>query len=174
MDKAKMRPALLILPISFLCTVLFSPGIVCAPGEKPANKILIEKKARRLTLLRDSVVIRNFHIALGGNPEGPKTCQGDQRTPEGKYVVSGRNKKSQYHWSLRISYPNEADKAAARRLKCNPGGDIFIHGLPNGKGWIGKAHALHDWTLGCIAVTDQEIEDIWNLVPNGTAVEIRP
>jgi murein L,D-transpeptidase YafK len=163
-----------ILPAFIFFSVLLGPAIFCAPDDKPADKILIEKKARRLTLLRGSAVIRKYRIALGGHPEGPKACQGDQRTPEGKYAISGRNKNSQYHWSLRVSYPNEADRAAARRLKCNPGGDIFIHGLPNGYGWIGKAHALHDWTLGCIAVTDQEIEEIWHLAPNGTLIEIRP
>jgi murein L,D-transpeptidase YafK len=155
-------------------SILMGMGIICVSDEKPVDKILIEKKARRLTLLRDNLAVRKYRIALGGHPEGPKTCRGDERTPEGNYVISGRNKNSRYHWALRISYPNKADRAAAGKLKCNPGGDIFIHGLPNGSGWIGKAHAVHDWTLGCIAVTDQEIEEIWRLAPNGTAVEIKP
>ncbi len=169
-----MKPYGMLLLPCILCSFLFGMGVISVPVEKPANKILIEKKARRLTLLRDSAAIRKYRIALGGHPEGAKACQGDERTPEGNYVISGRNQKSQYHWSLRISYPNAADRAAARKLKCNPGGDIFIHGLPNGYGWIGKAHAAHDWTLGCIAVTNAEIEEIWALVPNGTPVEIKP
>jgi murein L,D-transpeptidase YafK len=156
-----------------LVAVLYSANIGTC-DEKQANKILIEKKARKLTLLRDSIPVRSYRIALGGAPEGPKTCQGDSRTPEGLYIIDGRNKNSHYHWSLHISYPNEKDRAAARKHKCSPGGDIYIHGLPNGYGWIGKAHLVHDWTLGCIAVTDKEIEEIWNLVPNGTTVEIKP
>ena len=169
-----MKPIRRIYILSILCGALAGVGAIPTAGEKPADRILIEKKERRLTLLRGSEAIRKYRIALGGNPEGPKRCQGDERTPEGKYIISGRNKNSHYHWSLRVSYPNEADRAAARKLKCNPGGDIFIHGLPNGSGWIGKAHVLHDWTLGCIAVTNQEIEEIWSLVPNGTPAEIKP
>ena len=106
--------------------------------------------------------------------ELPKTYKGDNRTPEGFYTIDGRNPGSHYHRSIHVSYPNAQDRARAKKLGKDPGGDIFIHGLPNGQGWIGKAHVLHDWTLGCIAVTDEEIEEIWKLVPNGTVVEIRP
>lgn len=119
-------------------------------------------------------VISSYRIALGGNPVGPKTRQGDRRTPEGTYVIDSRNAQSHYHRSLHISYPDAADRERARKLGVSPGGDIFIHGLPNGYGAIGAAHRLHDWTDGCIAVTDQEIEEIWKLVDNGTPVEIRP
>jgi murein L,D-transpeptidase YafK len=104
----------------------------------------------------------------------PKTRQGDHRTPEGVYVINGRNAQSQFHRSLHISYPNAADRERAHKLGVSPGGDIFIHGLPNGYGLIGAAHRAHDWTDGCIAVTDQEIEEIWKLVDNGTLIEIRP
>jgi murein L,D-transpeptidase YafK len=159
--------------LSILVSLLFG-AFTCEPAEKPADKILIEKKARRITLLQGSAAIRTYTIALGNTPEGPKTCQGDGRTPEGRYTIDGRNKKSRYHWSLHISYPNETDRTAARKQKCNPGGDIFIHGLPNGLGWIGKAHTVRNWTQGCIAMTDSEIEEIWNLAPNGTVVEIKP
>ncbi len=144
------------------------------PLEEPADRVVIEKSLRKLTLLRGDTVLKTYKIALGGQPVGRKECQGDNRTPEGRYVVDSRNKKSHYHWSLHISYPNAADRANAKKKKCNPGGDIFIHGLPNGYGWMGKLHTAHDWTLGCIAVTDQEIEEIWHLVPNGTPVEIKP
>jgi murein L,D-transpeptidase YafK len=143
-------------------------------AETSANKILIEKKIRRLTVLRDGAALRTYRIALGSNSEGPKTCQGDGRTPEGNYFIESRNQNSQYHRSLKISYPNAFDRQAAQKAKCNPGGDIFIHGLPNGRGWIGKAHTLHNWTLGCIAVTDEEIEEIWRMVPEKTLVEIKP
>ena len=162
------------LKILIFCALLMNPIGFSIPIEKPADKILIEKKVRKLTLFRDKEVLRTYHVALGNNPIGPKVCQGDGRTPEGLYIIDGRNQNSHYHRSLHISYPNEKDRAAAQRAKCNPGGDIFIHGLSNGYGWIGKAHTLHDWTLGCVAVTDQEIEEIWRLTPNKTTVEIKP
>lgn len=127
-----------------------------------------------MQLMHAGRTIKTFKIALGRQPVGPKTQQGDHRTPEGMYVIDGRNAHSKFHRSLHISYPNAADRERARRLGVSPGGDIFIHGLPNGYGWIGAAHRARDWTDGCIAVTDQEIEEIWKLVDNGTPVEIRP
>lgn len=140
----------------------------------PADKILIEKKARRLTLLSNGEVIKTYKIALGGNPEGPKERQGDNKTPEGTYIIDSRNKNSQFHLSLHISYPNEADQRRASELGVSPGGDIMIHGIKKGMSWVGDLHTQIDWTKGCIAVTDEEIEEIDKLVPNGTVVEIRP
>lgn len=140
----------------------------------PADKILIEKQERRLTLFSKKKVIKTYKIALGGNPDGPKERQGDMKTPEGTYFIDSRNKNSLYHLSLHISYPNEKDKKRARELGVSPGGDIMIHGIKNGMSWVGDAHAESDWTKGCIAVTDDEIEEIDKLVPNGTIVEIRP
>jgi murein L,D-transpeptidase YafK len=108
----------------------------------------------------------------------PKTAKAtperDARTPEGRYLIDSRNVASAYHKALHISYPNADDRKRAAKLGVSPGGAVMIHGLPNGKGWLGGAHRLYDWTLGCIAVTDQEIDEIWNLVPTGTPVEIRP
>ena len=127
-----------------------------------------------MQLMHAGQVIKSFKIALRGEPVGPKTRQGDHRTPEGIYVIDSRNAHSKFHRSLHISYPNAADRERARRLGVSPGGDIFIHGLPNGYGWIGAAHRTRDWTDGCIAVTNQEIEEIWKLVDNDTPVEIRP
>ena len=140
----------------------------------PADKVLIEKKERRLTLLSKGEVLKIYKIALGGNPEGPKERQGDNKTPEGTYFIDARNKDSDYHLSLHISYPNERDKKRAKELGVSPGGDIMIHGIKNGFSWVGDAHTEADWTKGCIAVTDEEIEEIEKLVPNGTLVEIRP
>ena len=141
---------------------------------EPADKVLIEKKERRLTLLLKGEVIKSYKIALGGNPVGPKERQGDNKTPEGTYFIESRNGNSDYHLSLRISYPNEKDKMRAKELGVSPGGDIMIHGIKNGLGWVGALHAGIDWTQGCIAVTDEEMEEIYKLVPNGTIVEIRP
>jgi murein L,D-transpeptidase YafK len=140
----------------------------------PADKVLIEKKRRRLTLLTNGEVIKTYKIALGGNPVGPKERRGDNKTPEGTYIIESRNRDSGYHLSLRISYPNEKDKLRARELGVAPGGDIMIHGIKNGLAWVGVFHAGSDWTNGCIAVTNEEIEEIARLVPNGTLVEIRP
>jgi L,D-peptidoglycan transpeptidase YkuD (ErfK/YbiS/YcfS/YnhG family) len=139
-----------------------------------ADRILIEKKERRLTLLSKGEVLKTYRIALGGDPVGPKERQGDSKTPEGTYVIDARNRDSRYHLSLHISYPNERDKKRARALGVSPGGDIMIHGLGNGYSWVGDAHAEVDWTRGCIAVTDEEIGEIARLAPNGTVVEIRP
>jgi murein L,D-transpeptidase YafK len=104
----------------------------------------------------------------------PKERAGDGRTPEGHYIVDVRNQASAYHRSLHISYPNAEDRRRAARLGVSPGGDIIIHGLPNNMGWLGTSHRLYDWTLGCIAVTDPEIDEVWKMVPVGTPVEIRP
>lgn len=139
-----------------------------------ADRILIEKKERRLTLLTKGKVLRTYKIALGGNPNGPKERQGDNKTPEGIYVIDSKNNNSRYHLSLHISYPNEKDKKRAKQLGVSPGGDIMIHGIKNGFSWAGDLHTEIDWTKGCIAVSDEEIEEIGRLAPNGTLVEIRP
>lgn len=140
----------------------------------PADRILIEKSERRLTLFSRGEALKTYKIALGGNPIGPKERQGDNKTPEGTYFIDSRNKGSNFHLSLHISYPNESDKKRANELGVSPGGDIMIHGIKNGLSWVGDAHTEVDWTKGCIAVTDEEIEEIEKLAPNGTAVEIRP
>lgn len=139
-----------------------------------ADRLIIHKKARTMELMHASQVLKSYKVALGGDPVGPKTRQGDHRTPEGVYIIDSRNAQSKFHRSLHVSYPNAKDKERARKLGASPGGDIFIHGLPNGYGFVGAAHRAKDWTDGCIAVTDQEIEEIWRLVDNGTPVEIRP
>ena len=141
---------------------------------EPADKVLVEKKERRLTLFSEGEVIKTYKIALGGNPVGPKVMQGDNKTPEGIYTIDSRNSNSEYHLSLHISYPNEKDKRRAKELGVSPGGDIMIHGIKNGLAWVGASHAKFDWTKGCIAVTDEEMQEIYRLVPNGTIIEIRP
>lgn len=141
---------------------------------EPVEKVLIEKKERRLTLISKGEAIKSYRIALGKNPVGPKEKLGDNKTPEGNYIIESRNRHSDYHLSLRISYPNEKDKKRAKELGVSPGGDIMIHGVKNGFSWVGEFHTAIDWTEGCIAVTNQEMEEIARLVPNGTPVEIRP
>ncbi len=142
--------------------------------KEPVDKVLIEKKKRRLTLISKGEAIKTYKIALGGNPVGPKERQGDNKTPEGTYTIDSRNRHSGYHLSLRISYPNKKDKKRAKELDVSPGGDVMIHGIKNGLSWVGGFHTEIDWTEGCIAVTNKEMEEIARLVPNGTPVEIRP
>ncbi|MGA2890577.1 MAG: L,D-transpeptidase family protein [Terracidiphilus sp.] len=138
------------------------------------DSILVLKKEHVLKLLAGGKVIRTYKVALGSGGLAPKEREGDGRTPEGHYVIDARNAVSHYHKALHVSYPNAEDRARAAKLGVSPGGAIMIHGLPNGMGAIGAAHRLYDWTLGCIAVTDDEIDEIWNLVPVGTPVEICP
>ena len=126
-----------------------------------------------MELLAGGNVIRTYKVALGRGGLAPKEREGDGRTPEGHYVIKAKYV-SKYHKALRISYPNAEDRKRTARLGVSPGGSILIHGLPNGQGWVGAAHRLYDWTLGCIAVTDEEIDEIYKLVPLGTPVEIRP
>lgn len=139
-----------------------------------ADRLLVLKGERRLLLLRDGEVVRAYPIALGRNPAGRKMRAGDGRTPEGRYVLDWRNARSRFYRSIHISYPNREDRARARRLGVAPGGDIMIHGLPNGRSAIGRDHARFDWTEGCIAVTNAEIDEIWAAVENGTVIDIRP
>ena len=139
-----------------------------------ADRIVIEKAERRLSLFSKGEVLKTYRIALGGNPVGAKERQGDNKTPEGTYIIDSRNRGSRYHLSLHVSYPNERDRKRARELGVSPGGDIMIHGIKNGFSFVGDAHSEVDWTRGCIAVTDEEIEEINKLAPLGTIVEIRP
>ena len=144
------------------------------PRNAVANRVVVEKAARTLSLYSDGKLLKTYRVALGKNPVGRKEQQGDGRTPEGVYVIDFRKPDSRFHRALHVSYPNSEDRRRARERGVSPGGDIMIHGLPNGMGAIGAAHRLRDWTDGCIAVTNDEIEAIWRLVPNGTKIEIRP
>ena len=142
-------------------------------GTQKADSVLILKKDHVLELLAGGKVIGTYKVALGRGGLAPKQQEGDGRTPEGHYVIDSRNAESHYHRALHVSYPNAADRQRAGRLGVSPGGPIMIHGLPNGMGLLGATHRLYDWTLGCVAVTDEEIDEIWDLVPVGTPVEIR-
>lgn len=138
------------------------------------DSIVVEKKAHTLTLFRDGKPTRTFLVALGGAPVGDKLRAGDRRTPEGVFHIDSRQPNSKYHLALHISYPDAAHSARSRAIGADPGGEIMIHGLPNGLGAAGATHRVTDWTNGCVALTDQEIEQIWSVVPIGTPVEIKP
>jgi murein L,D-transpeptidase YafK len=144
------------------------------PPNITADRVLVEKAARRLTLLRDGTPLKIYRVALGRAPVGSKEQEGDQRTPEGLYLIDFHKEDSDYHRALHVSYPEERDIERAAAAGVPPGSDIMIHGIRNGLGWIGAFHRRTDWTAGCIAVTDFEIEEIWRAVPDGTPIEIRP
>jgi murein L,D-transpeptidase YafK len=161
------------LVYGLLIALVFSAPVLAAQDVR-ADKVLIEKAARRLTLFSKEQAIKTYKVALGGNTVGPKEREGDGKTPEGIYTIDSRNKRSGYHLSLHVSYPNDKDRKRAKELDVSPGGDVMIHGIKNGFGWVSSFHTWLNWTKGCIAVTDKEIEEIDKLVPNGTVVEIRP
>jgi murein L,D-transpeptidase YafK len=146
-----------------------------AAAETPqADKIIIVKSTRTMTLMKGDKVLKTYRVALGTVPVGPKQVHGDHKTPEGSYVISGKNPASRFHLALRVSYPGPADRARARKLGSSPGGDIMIHGLGREFAFLGLLQWRTDWTDGCVAVTNEEIDEIWRLVPVGTSVEIRP
>ncbi len=144
------------------------------PEGAMADKIVVSKSARTLTLYERSIVLKTYHVSLGSQPEGAKQFEGDGRTPEGSYTIDSRNPNSSCYRALRISYPSVSDAAHAEAVGKRPGGDIMIHGLRNGLGWLGRWHRLWDWTAGCVAVTNAEIDELWRAVTTGTPIEILP
>jgi murein L,D-transpeptidase YafK len=146
-----------------------------APAGGKADQILVLKRQRRMMLMRGEAVLHEFRVALGREPRGTKLHQGDGRTPEGQYRIDALNPGSRFHRAVRVSYPNEADRDRARQLGMRPGGNIMIHGLdPNIAAKWHDDHWLFNWTNGCIAVTNREMDIVWASVELGTPVEIRP
>lgn len=147
-------------------------AVPAVPESAKADRVLVDKSDRLLILYSGGREIARYaNIHFGDAPVGHKQFEGDEKTPEGEYRISGRNPKSSYHLSLRISYPNAADIAFAKSKGKSAGGDIFIHGQPNA--WIGPT-LNRDWTDGCIAVSNAEIEQLWTLIPDGTPITIQP
>jgi len=138
------------------------------------DKVLVLKAKRRMHLLRRGQILRTYQVSLGRTPSGKKVRQGDGKTPEGWYILDTRNPRSKFYRSMHVSYPNETDRARARAMGVSPGGAIMIHGEPNHLQNIGFNGKGVDWTEGCIAVTNREMDEIWNAVPDGTPIEIRP
>lgn len=154
-------------------TVRRSP-VVAIKSSVIADSIVVEKSKRRLTLFLAGTPVRTYAIALGTQPVGDKVKAGDGKTPEGLYHIDFKNPQSKYHMALHVSYPDAAHIERAEELGVSPGGDIMIHGLPPAYAKIGAAHVQYNWTEGCIAVTDKEIEEIWNAVPKGAPIQIKP
>lgn len=153
---------------------VFPVSVWASSGTQFADSVLVDKSDRKMWLISNGEKYREYDISLGDNPVGHKEQEGDEKTPEGKYIIDYRNPKSRYHLSLHITYPNKQDQESAAKKGINPGGDIFIHGLPNGTGDMSWAYKGRDWTDGCIAVTNDEIEEIWKFIKNGTPIEILP
>lgn len=139
-----------------------------------ATTVVVHKSARRLELWRGATLLRSYRVSLGLRPEGHKEQEGDFRTPEGRYLLDSRNPRSDFFLSIRVSYPNEKDRARARKAGVPPGGLIMIHGLPNEPRWPPEHYAREDWTDGCIALNNADMMEVWMLVSDGTPIDIRP
>jgi murein L,D-transpeptidase YafK len=144
------------------------------PKETTIDRIVLQKSIRKLSVFRDGRELKSYHVALGANPVGAKEEEGDMKTPEGIYRIDYRNPHSDYHLALHVSYPSEEDTARAAQKNVNAGFDIMIHGLPNGRGWMGAFHRRKDWTAGCVALTNEEIEELWRITPDGITLEMQP
>lgn len=143
-------------------------------GGPEVTSIVINKGARKLYLLHKEEILREYDVDLGFAPAGHKQFEGDGKTPEGTYVIDRRNPNSSFHLSVGISYPNSQDRAHAHANGKRPGGEIFIHGQPNNAKERKRAARVSDWTAGCIAVTNEEIEEIYAMVQDGTSIALRP
>ncbi len=177
---SKWRVRSLVLAGSIVCLLGIAPLRRATHRESvavygsPADRIFVHKTAHTMTLVRGGAILKTYRVALGRGGTGPKIEAGDDKVPEGVYLIVGRNARSTFHRALRVGYPTPMQVRQARERGVSPGGDIMIHGIRNGWGWIGALHRRLDWTKGCIAVTDEEMEEVWNLVPNGTPIEIDP
>ena len=150
------------------------PGPASLPVGTVADRVVVRKSARVLEVFHAGSVLRTYLVSLGSHPVGPKQREGDGRTPEGLYTLDYRNPSSAFHFALHVSYPSADDRRAAAARGVSPGGLIMVHGLRNGIGFIGRLHRLADWTNGCIALTNPEIDELARIVPNGTPILIQP
>lgn len=145
-----------------------------APTAQAVDKVIVKKSERKMQLLRKGEVVREYRVALGASPRGHKFQEGDERTPIGDYILDWRNPRSNYYKSIHVSYPNERDKSLAKLLGTPPGGMIMVHGMPNHirSPAIRAEYSRRDWTDGCIAVQDHEMDEIWRMVRDGTPIRI--
>ncbi len=174
-DRAKYsqqhRKRKILIKILFIVFILI-PSI--SFGIEKADSVLIIKSESTLYLKKNGIVLNSHHVAFGANPKGHKQQEGDGRTPEGKYVLDYKKKNSSFYKAIHISYPNKYDKKRANKKGVSPGGQIMIHGQKNGLGWLSFFTQSFNWTDGCIAVSDDAMDEIWNAVDVGTPVEIKP
>jgi murein L,D-transpeptidase YafK len=172
-----MSPRLAILG---LCVALAALPVRADTFSSPrrsfetADHVVVFKSERRLVLYRDGHELKSFHVSLGLSPRGPKQQEGDFRTPEGHYLLTRRNPDSDYYLSIQVSYPDAADIAAARKAGVQPGGAIMIHGLPNVLKHPRRRYLDSDWTDGCIALSDNDMLEVWLRTTPDTPIEILP
>ncbi|MCP4977992.1 MAG: L,D-transpeptidase family protein [Maribacter sp.] len=158
-----------------ICTFLLLIALSSASiAIESATQVIVHKKDRIMLLMNNGNEIARYKISIGGNPQGHKQQEGDQRTPEGKYVLDYKKSDSAFYKAIHISYPNKQDKANAKKLGVSPGGFIMIHGQNNKLGWLSSITQLFDWTDGCIAVNNAEMDEIWKAVDAGTPIIINP
>ncbi len=139
-----------------------------------ADIVMVYKSERILFLMREGEVLAKFDVTFGADPIGHKQQQGDEKTPEGPYLLDYKNTKSAFYKSIHVSYPNSKDRSAARKRGVDPGGDIMIHGQSNGWGWAAPISRFFNWTDGCIALSDEDMQQVWEAVDSGTPIEIHP
>lgn len=157
----------LLVSLLFCCVTIADEKFV-------ADSVLVDKSERKLYLIRDGVKYREFRVAFGPRPRGHKLHVGDERTPEGQYILDFKYEDSDFYKAIHISYPNEEDVRRAAEHGVDPGGSIMIHGMPNNATLPPNLIQKFNWTDGCIAVTNEEMDEIWRRVEPGTPIEIRP
>ena len=158
--------------LALLALLLFQ--VAAADDIPKADKVLVDKSEKRLYLIKDGERFMSLPVTFGGEPKGHKVQQGDQRTPEGHYTLEWKNSNSKFYKSIRVSYPNAEDRAKAERLGVDPGGDIMVHGQANGWQWASPLLQFFSWTDGCVALSNKNMDKVWESVEPGTPIEIRP
>jgi len=149
------------------------PMPLLPPGAK-ADLVVVRKAAHRLDLYQGGALLKSYAVSLGRHPIGPKQQQGDGKTPEGQYILDYRKPDSSFYRALHVSYPAAQDLTAARARGVDPGGLVMVHGMKNGLGWLGRLHLALDWTDGCVALTNREMDEVWRAVPDGTRIILEP
>lgn len=167
---SKLAPTLL----GMLLAGTASASLTVTLDGKPIDKVLVIKSAHQLQLLSHGTQVKAYHVSLGKQPKGPKQSEGDDRTPEGVYLIDWRHTSDHYNLALHISYPNQVDQARAQKAGVSPGAMIMIHGTPLDPDFPEWYFSSLDWTAGCIAMTNADIREVWSLVKDGTQIEIRP
>ena len=165
-----MKSIITVITFVFLVLLYSSP----AHSNEKADLVIVIKNEYRLYLIRNEKLFASFPVVFGSNPKGHKQQQGDERTPEGEYVLDYKNANSSYYKSIHISYPNDQDRENARKRGVSPGGDIMIHGQPNRWGQFSLITQLFNWTNGCIALSNSDMDALWDAVDPGTPIQIRP
>jgi len=143
-------------------------------AEETVDLVRVLKAERKMQLITKGKVIREFHVALGGNPEGHKRKEGDKRTPEGRYMLDYKKSDSAFYKAIHISYPNAADTERAKKAGVSPGGQVMVHGQKNGLGWLAFFTQLFDWTNGCVALNNSDMDEVWSFVEAGMPIELVP